>query len=129
MLCVENRNMLDELTGRKILPKSHLRHGVYYLGRCRNATIARWNEAKNCFYHWREKFERIYMRTIRYPGEDDPGLDVFCVADELSNPQFEIPFDLDAKFAGNQADLYEHATEMWSGCLEWMRDHERTGEY
>ena len=33
----------DELTHRKLLPKSALRHGAYYIGRCRHACIARWN--------------------------------------------------------------------------------------
>lgn len=30
----------DEFTGRPILPKDRLRHGAYFKGRCRNATIA-----------------------------------------------------------------------------------------
>ena len=30
----------DELTHRWLLPKSALRHGAYYIGRCRNACVA-----------------------------------------------------------------------------------------
>ena len=44
----------DEFTGRQILLKDRLVHGRYYKGRCRNATVARWNADEDRFYHWRE---------------------------------------------------------------------------
>jgi hypothetical protein len=105
----------DEFTGRPILPKDQLVHGVYYKGRCRNATIARWNGVENCFYHWREKFGRIYIETVKYPTDVvEPWWDVFDVIEELPNPKFEIPFDEDAVFAGNREDLYEYTADMWT---------------
>jgi uncharacterized protein (DUF433 family) len=105
----------DEFTGRRILPKEHLEHGRYYRGRCRNATIARWNGDEQRFYHWREKFDRVFIETIRYPtDEEEPWWDVYDVVDELTCPKFEIPFDREATFAGQRHDLYEHAAEMWS---------------
>lgn len=105
----------DEFTGRTILPRDQLRHGAYYKGRCRNATIARWNATQECFYHWCEKFGRTYIQTIKYPtDEQDPWWDVFDVVEELPNPKFEIPFDMEASFAGKPADLVEHNVEMWS---------------
>jgi len=62
-------------------------HGGYYKGRCRNATVARWNAEEQCFYHWREKFGRIYIETIKYPtDEQEPWWDVFDVVEELCNP-------------------------------------------
>jgi hypothetical protein len=61
----------DELTGRPILPKDQLVHGRFYKGRCRNATIARWNADEQRFYHWREKFGRIFIETIGYPTDDE----------------------------------------------------------
>ena len=104
----------DEITGRSILPKDQLRHGAYYKGRCRNATIARWNADERCFYHWREKFGRIFIETIKYPTDElEPWWDVFDVVEELPDTRFEIPFDLDASFVGNAADLVEHDAEMW----------------
>jgi hypothetical protein len=104
----------DEITGRRILAKVQLRHGEIYKGRCRNATIARWNGEEQCFYHWREKFGRIYIETIRYPtDEKEPWWDVFDVVELLPVCRFEIPFDQEAVFAGNQDDLYEHNPEMW----------------
>jgi len=46
---IKNRTH-DEFTGRPILPKDKLEHGQYYKGRCRNATIARWNSNRQCFF-------------------------------------------------------------------------------
>jgi hypothetical protein len=64
----------DEITGRPILGKDKLVDGRYYKGRCRNATIARWNSAENSFYHSREKFRAIFIETIRHPtDESEPG--------------------------------------------------------
>ena len=104
----------DEITGRLILPKDHLRHGAYYKGRCRNATVARWNASEQCFYHWRKKFDRIYIQTIKYPTDEvEPWWDVFDVVKELPNPKVEIPFDENAKFQGNLDDLSEFNVEMW----------------
>jgi uncharacterized protein (DUF433 family) len=111
----------DEFSGRPILPKDLLVHGHFYKGRCRNATIARWNSSEERFYHWREKFGRIYIRTIRYPtDEEEPSLDVFDVVEELPNPKFEIPFDDEAVFTGNRDDLYEFTKEMWD-LQGWTR--------
>jgi uncharacterized protein (DUF433 family) len=104
----------DEFTGRPILPKDQLRHGAIYKGRCRNATIARWNGDEQCFYHWREKFGEVFIETIKYPtGEQEPWWDVFDVVEELPNCRFEIPFDADALFSGNRDDLFEYNAEMW----------------
>ena len=104
----------DELTGRSVLPKDKLTHGHYYKGRCRNATIARWNADEQCFYHWREKMGRIFIETIRYPtDESEPWWDVFDVAVELPDCKIDIPFDDGAAFAGERNDLLEFAAEMW----------------
>ena len=60
----------DELTHRRLLPKSALHDGAYYVGRCRNASVARWNARQQCFYHWREKFGRIYIEKIKHPVDE-----------------------------------------------------------
>ncbi len=104
----------DEFSGRPILPRDRLAHGRYYKGRCRNATIARWNSDKQRFYHWREKLGRIYIETIRYPTDErEAWWDVFDVVEELPNPKFEISFDHDATFFGNRHDLNEYDGTMW----------------
>jgi uncharacterized protein (DUF433 family) len=104
----------DDITGRPIMPRDQLQHGHYYKGRCRHATVARWNADDRCFYHWREKFGRIYIEDIKYPtDETEPGWDTFDVVEELQIQKFEIPFDFEAAFTGNQDDLFEHNEEMW----------------
>jgi hypothetical protein len=102
----------DELTTRPILPKSALVHGQYYKGRCRNASVARWNEVGNCFLHWREKFQAIFVESIKHP-EDEVQFDVFRVYELLPNPKFTIPFTPEC-FTGNKEDLSEFNHEMWS---------------
>jgi uncharacterized protein (DUF433 family) len=105
----------DEITGRPILPRDRLVHGRYYVGRCRNATVARWNADERCFFHWREKFGRIFVETIKYPTDElEPWWDVFDVVTELPNPKFEIPFDEETVFTGQRDDLFEYHPEMWS---------------
>ena len=103
----------DEHTGRAILPKSELVDGSYYVGRCRNATIARWSAAHDSFFHWRIKFEQVFVEDIKHPA-DESYFDVFRVVRVLSEPKFEIPFDVWGRFEGNVEDLGEHDHEMWT---------------
>src|SRR5450631_2903785 len=52
----------------------------------------RWNADQQCFYHWRERFEHMYIETIKYPTDEmAPWWDIFNVVEELPNPKFEIP--------------------------------------
>ena len=102
----------DEKTGRPILPKADLVDGAYYVGRCRNATIARWSAARGCFFHWRVKFDRIFVEEIKHPI-DEEHYDVFRVVRVLADPKFEIPFDTKATFGGRVEDLSEHDHELW----------------
>lgn len=64
---------LDVSTLRAI-PKEELVIGQYYLGECRNASIARW-DGKH-FVYTRHKFGGTYEETINH-YEDDDGYDVF----------------------------------------------------
>lgn len=75
-----------------IIPKNQLKHGVYYRGRCRNATVARWNGENQKFYYWRNKFGHTYVESIRHI-EDDNVFDAFKAFEEITNPAEEIPFD------------------------------------
>ncbi len=76
----------------RIIPKDQLKHGVYYRGRCRNATVARWNEKDQQFYYWRNKWGRNYVEAIRH-REDFIGFDVFDAFEEMAEPTEEIPFN------------------------------------
>jgi len=105
----------DELTYRRVLPKCLLQHGHYYVGRCRNAAVARWNANQQCFYHWRQKFDRICIQKLKHPV-DELGFDVFRVLAELAEPKFEIPFRKNAKFNGNPEELIQLNHYTWCSC-------------
>ena len=72
------------------IAKADLVHGAYYQGRCRNATIARWNADDEQFYHWRYKFG-WFVDKICHP-EDEADFDVFVV-EAVCEPEKEIPFN------------------------------------
>jgi len=111
---------LDELTHRRLVPKSVLRDGAYYIGRCRNACVARWHATEQCFYHWREKFGRVFIEKIKHPV-DEPEFDVFRVLEELADPKFEIPFDDGATFTGDPEALREFQAQVWCSCKTGVR--------
>ena len=110
----------DELTHRPLLPKAALVHGRYYIGRCRNASVARWNASQHCFYHWREKFGRIYIEKIKHP-DDEETFDVFRVLEELPEPKFVIKFHREARFRGEPETLTEFNERVWCSCDTGVR--------
>ena len=76
------------------IAKKDLIDGEYYLGSCRNASVARWNSKDELFYHWRTKFGSKFIETIKHP-DDEQKYDVFfpfTVAIEYK----EIPLDKNA---------------------------------
>lgn len=80
-----------------VIPKKDLIHGAYYIGVCRNATLARWDGQREVFVHWRTKFGSTYLEDIHCP-EDDSVYDVF-VAQRLAEEDeiVEINFEVDCK--------------------------------
>lgn len=75
-----------------VIPKAELEVGAYYKGRCRNATVARWNG--KVFIHWRFKFTQ-FLEEICCP-EDETIYDVF-VAERKMLPdevEQEIPLEV-----------------------------------
>ncbi len=73
------------------IAKADLMHGAYYYGRCRNASIARWNADTQRFVYWRNKFGHKFVEEICHP-EDDQVFDVFVVEKEIDPPVGGIPF-------------------------------------
>ena len=73
------------------IAKKDLVHGAYYTGRCRNASLARWDSERECFIHWRTKFGSTFTEEIKHP-EDEQYFDVFVVETECAVPAQEIPF-------------------------------------
>lgn len=69
------------------IEKKNLTVGEYYVGRCRNATVARWNGTH--FIHWRTKFRQTFAEQICCP-EDDNLYDVFEAHDVAITTE-EIP--------------------------------------
>jgi len=60
--------------GETAIKKADLVVGGYYLGRCRNARVARWDG--KIFRHWHKQFGGKSIDTINHP-EDDNGYDCF----------------------------------------------------
>lgn len=74
-----------------VIPKEKLVDGLYYRGRCRNATFARWNGQKQRFVYWRHKFGQEFLEDICCP-EDDNKYDVFIADEIIDMPPRKIPF-------------------------------------
>lgn len=75
-----------------MIAKADLVHGAYYSGRCRNATVARWNADRQVFVHWRTKFGQVFTEEIKHP-DDEQRYDVFEAEAVIAVPEKEIPFD------------------------------------
>ena len=75
----------DEMRAKyaPVIPKAELVKGAYYLGRCRNATVARWDGTH--FWYWRYKGFIRHLERICAP-EDDATNDVFIAEGPLSIP-------------------------------------------
>lgn len=77
-----------EFEGKRFIRKRHLKKGAYYYGRCRNASLARWDGEK--FWYWRSKFGSEFIESIHCP-EDDDSHDLFFAQSEIWFK--EIPLD------------------------------------
>lgn len=72
------------------IAKCDLEHGAYYQGRCRNASVARWDGNRGLFIYYRNKFGHEFLEEIKCP-EDDIMFDVFVVESKIEEPGREIP--------------------------------------
>lgn len=75
------------------IARADLKHGAYYGGRCRNASVARWDANIQAFRHFRTKFGETFVEEIKHP-EDDQHFDVFVVECEIQAPEREIPLSV-----------------------------------
>ena len=73
------------------IAKRDLLHGQYYKGKCRNASIARWDASRERFVHWRTKWGSKFTEEICHP-EDEKHFDVFVV-EEVCEAKEYIPFE------------------------------------
>jgi hypothetical protein len=86
--------MIHPHATRTIIARADLVDGAYYEGRCRNATVARWNAERGVFIHWRTKFANVFLEAIKHP-EDEQHFDVFVPIRRLDEAEVgkSIPFD------------------------------------
>lgn len=87
--------------------------GAYYLGHCRNASVARWSGQAQMFVHWRHKFGQRYLEDIAHPA-DESRYDVFVATVQVEPlPGEAIP---DTAFEAYVEDVkaarYAHARAM-----------------
>lgn len=87
------KEWLAHAEAQGMVAKKDLVDGKYYAGDCRNASVARWNAAKNLFDYQRRKWGEYFVDTIEHP-EDDDGYDVFVPVGEVE-PKLEqvVPDD------------------------------------
>jgi hypothetical protein len=99
-----------------MIPKSDLIDGAYYKGRCRNATVARWDGRRELFMHWRTKFGSTFLETIKHP-EDETRFDVFVPECRLepSSVGAPIPFD-DHDYQQSVISMGETLTAVVNAC-------------
>jgi hypothetical protein len=72
-----------------VIKQEDLQDGVYYNGRSRNASVARWDDKTRKFYYIRTKFGRSFVESIHCP-ENDKVYDVFIAESICPTPPFEI---------------------------------------
>ena len=72
-----------------ILKKEELKDGKYYLGKCRNANVAKWDEQGKCFWYMRNKFGSTFPEKINHL-QDDNRFDLFVPLKEVEPKDNEI---------------------------------------
>ena len=111
------KDPMNKNANKKLIERSLLQDGSYYVGLCRNATVARWNAKESRFYHWQLECGSLCVETIRHP-EDETRFDVFSPMRLLENPKFEIPFEGSVwkDKSLSTTVLYEYDREVWCAC-------------
>ena len=66
-----------------LMKKEQLQDGQYYVGSCRNASVAKWCLDENCFKYRRYKWGSHYVEPIYHPA-DFNGFDVFVALEECT---------------------------------------------
>lgn len=79
---------IENATKAQIIFKESLKKDKFYYGRCRNASIAKWNGQQ--FIYIRQKFNNRFKENINH-FEDDNGFDLFIPLFEISEEDIKIP--------------------------------------
>jgi hypothetical protein len=70
------------------IPKKDLLDGKYYFGEHRNATVALWDEERNCFFYNRTKFNHTFEDKCNH-FEDDDGYALFVPIGEATEEEYK----------------------------------------
>ncbi len=74
-----------------MIPKKGLKHGCYYAGECRNASVARWDTRSGVFRYNRYKFGFVHVESIKHPEDElDSHWDCFEPSIEIPEPDDPI---------------------------------------
>jgi hypothetical protein len=73
---------LEEAYKDGLLRKDQLEDGCYYLGHCRNASVAKWDAKADKFFYVRTKFSARFCEDINYVA-DDNGYDLFTPTEKV----------------------------------------------
>lgn len=77
------KEWFDKAYAAGMIPKSQLKDGATYIGSCRNALTAIWDENRQVFWYTREKLNNYFSEWIKHP-EDDDGNDLFIPVAEVT---------------------------------------------
>ena len=69
------------------IPKGNLEDGAFYLGDHRRCKIGKWNETKNVFEYWRNKFGNHFIDKCNH-FEDDDGFALFTPIKKATEEEF-----------------------------------------
>jgi hypothetical protein len=72
-----------------MIAKQELKDGQYYSGRCRNASVAKWDAKRNCFTYMRTKFCDRFAEDINHV-DDKNGYDTFIPVAECEPEEHQI---------------------------------------
>ena len=74
-----------------MIKKDELKHGHYYQGHCRNASIARWDAVRQFFLYRRHKFGDTFLEEICHP-DDEKVYDVFLAKRDLTEAHETVTY-------------------------------------
>jgi hypothetical protein len=79
---------IEDYYSKGIIKGGDLEDGKYYIGKCRNSNIGKWNEEKKVMRYMRSKFGSWFVDEINYLDNDD-GYDLFVAIQGIE--ESEVP--------------------------------------
>lgn len=63
-MIIEEEWLKEQYAKKRIIPVEKLIDGEFYVGHCRNSSLAVWNKEKKCFIYLRHKFGSAFLEEI-----------------------------------------------------------------